>query len=341
MTYVRTHLAPDVACKGTTVTFKYENPEPGDNVSAAGSDGSYTFTEDTFKIVSGVKVPDCNTYAKFYSTNNKQKYGVTEYKTADGKTYSSIVSLNFHLATPGSTSSEETFPLPWESQYVPLPTVAPVASPTPVAPPVTPIPSPNTQVSYQAPEMVYPKDGQVLDLEGAYMFKVKPVSSASGYLFGLFQDQVMVYENYRDHRILSSNGEFAVWESNPYHNKFHKGELKVMVRTLINGQWSDAREITVQLRPRNANAPAAGSNTPDKPNVTVTGPFTSSWPKPILRKTGNVQVVTDSSAGAALQKKIEELENKLQQSQQRQSTLESRLNKLIDLLKSILPFFKG
>src|SRR5437763_1778065 len=58
-----------------------------------------------------------------------------------------------------------------------------------------PITSPQTP---GAPDMVFPQNNQILDLEGAYMFKVQPVAGASGYLFGLFQDNVMVYENWRD-----------------------------------------------------------------------------------------------------------------------------------------------
>lgn len=101
-----------------------------------------------------------------------------------------------------------------------------------------------------APEMVYPRNGQTLDLEGAYMFKVNRVASASGYLFGLFQDGQMVYENYRDTKKLSTNGEFALSPSNPAHNRFHTGNMTVMVRALVNGRWTDARTITITLKPR-------------------------------------------------------------------------------------------
>lgn len=101
-----------------------------------------------------------------------------------------------------------------------------------------------------APEMVYPQNGQTLDLEGAYMFKVKPVPGASGYLFGFFQNGVMIYENLRDSRRLSPNGELAILENNPAHAKFHAGSVVVTVRTYVRNRWSDARTITITLKPR-------------------------------------------------------------------------------------------
>ena len=102
------------------------------------------------------------------------------------------------------------------------------------------------------PEMVYPVDGQTLDLEGSYMFKVKPMGGATPYLylFGFFQDNVMIYENWRDDHELSLGGEFAVHPDNPYHAKFKEGDLKVMIRALIGGQWTQARELHLKLVPR-------------------------------------------------------------------------------------------
>lgn len=120
-------------------------------------------------------------------------------------------------------------------------------SPTPTP---TPIPTPTSFPSLQAPEMVYPQNGQTLDLEGAYMFKVRPVVGASRYLFGFFQNGVMIFENQRDVKTLSSNGEFAIWESDPAHAKFRAGEVKVTVRALVNNRWTGTREITIILKPR-------------------------------------------------------------------------------------------
>lgn len=317
LTYVRTHLAPGVPCKGTTVTFKYENPQTGDNVSSEGSSGSFTFTEDRYKYskYNGQMIPDCNTYAKFYSANNALKTGIVEFITADGKVYTASFALNFHLPNPGNIDSEEKYPLPWEEDYA-------KKSPSPSA---VPLPG--------APEMIYPQNGQILDLEGAYMFKVKPVEGASGYLFGLFQDNTMVYENYRDTKTLSSNGEFALWESNPAHAKFHLGEVKVMIRALVNNQWTDAREITINLKSRKSTASATVLSKPSLQPVLAPTP-------PAIQPSQQVVVVKDSSASAALQQKIDELQKRLEESQQKQSALELQLNQIINWIKSIFPLFK-
>ncbi len=99
-----------------------------------------------------------------------------------------------------------------------------------------------------APEMVYPVNGQTLSHgNSTYFFKVKPVSGASGYLFGFFQNGIMVYENWRDDRRLSRNGEFSILPDNPFYSKLQEGPVEVWVRAYVNNQWSEARVITITL----------------------------------------------------------------------------------------------
>lgn len=422
--YARVHLAPAVPCVGTTVTFKYENPQPGDTVNADGENGNFTFTEVKNKVsrINGASMPDCNTNAKYLSTNNAEKIGVVEVKTPDGKVDSRRFMLNFHLSSPIVTSSEDKYPLPWEMDYL-----KEKATPAPI----------NTTMP-GAPDMVYPVNGQTLDLEGAYMFKVKSVEGSTGYLFGLFQDGQMVYENYRDTRQLSSNGEFALWENNPFHNKFHQGPVEVWVRAYVNNKWTDARIITINLKPRaggnvsqNKNQEYLVSRTSSekisiwvidqeqlktgerKVTIKWTGGFggnpgsydifvksvnKNEWESkfkgqkgpsvdlylgsdedyyvkvkgcedktgvckesaefkisklglssdsqntsnklPNIESSEKVKVVADDQATIELQKKIDELQNKLTASEQRQSALESKLDQIISLIKSIFPFFK-
>lgn len=208
--------------------------------------------------------------------------------------------------------------------------------------------SSNNAPTPKAPEMIYPQNGQTLDLEGAYMFKVTKVEGASGYLFGLFQNGEMIYENYRDAKTLSSNGEFALWESNPAHAKFKIGEVKVMIRALVNNKWTDAREITIILKPREKNDGAPVTNPQPivkqvptivpKATPSITPNPTSSVPG-VISPTVKIIAVQDSSASAELEQKIEDLQNQLTESQQKQSALQSRLDNLIDWLKSVFPFF--
>lgn len=133
----------------------------------------------------------------------------------------------------------------------PLTALAVVSQPisAPVSIPIS-IPVPIPIIMPGAPEMVYPLNGQTLILEDAYMFKVKPVNGARGYLIGLFQDNTMIFDNYRDTKTLSLNGEFAIWQDNPFHNKFHAGQVKMMIRAYVNNKWTDAREITITLKSR-------------------------------------------------------------------------------------------
>jgi competence ComEA-like helix-hairpin-helix protein len=98
------------------------------------------------------------------------------------------------------------------------------------------------------PEFIYPVDGQVLDYEGSYLFKVKPVPSAEGFLWGFFQNGEMVWENYRDEGILSWD-EYGIHPGTLAHSRFVPGPVEVWVRASINGQWTDAAVITIHLQP--------------------------------------------------------------------------------------------
>ena len=99
------------------------------------------------------------------------------------------------------------------------------------------------------PVFIYPTDGQTLDYEGSYLFKVQPIASAEGFLWGFFQNGVMVWENYRDEGVLSGN-EYGIHPGTIAHSKFAPGDVEVWVRAAINGQWTDATVITIHLQPR-------------------------------------------------------------------------------------------
>lgn len=99
-----------------------------------------------------------------------------------------------------------------------------------------------------SPEMAYPQNGQTLDLEGGYMFKVKTVEGASGYLLKLYQSGQTVYETE------SSNGEFGIWEDNPAHAKFHTGEVQAVIKAQVGGSWTDEKAITITLRSRKSSS---------------------------------------------------------------------------------------
>ena len=99
------------------------------------------------------------------------------------------------------------------------------------------------------PVFDYPIDGQTLDFEGSYLFRVQPIASAQGYLWGFFQNGVMVWENWRDEGALSDN-EYGIHPGTVAHTKFALGAVDVWVRASIDGQWTDATVITIYLQPR-------------------------------------------------------------------------------------------
>ena len=117
----------------------------------------------------------------------------------------------------------------------------------------------------EGPSFVYPKNGQTLDSEGAYVFKVTPVPGASGYLWGFFQGGKMIWENYRNERKLSGT-EYAIRPGTLAHKTFVKGKVAVWVRGLVNGKWTKATIITIHLQPK--AAPPVRSQTPATPTLT-------------------------------------------------------------------------
>lgn len=126
------------------------------------------------------------------------------------------------------------------------------------------------------PVIIYPQNTQTLDLEGSYMFKIEPIEGASGYLFGLFQNNVLIYENWRDDKILSSDGKFNLSANHPFHAKFTAGPMKVMIRTQINNKWSDAKTITVNLKPKTTTPIPTPKPTP----VVTPSPKPTTIPQP-------------------------------------------------------------
>jgi len=96
------------------------------------------------------------------------------------------------------------------------------------------------------PIFVYPENGATLDYEGSYLFKVEPIPDAQGFLWGFFQNGVMVWENLRDEGTLSGN-EYGIHPGTVAHSQFAPGSVEVWVRALINEQWTEPTIITIYL----------------------------------------------------------------------------------------------
>jgi hypothetical protein len=97
-------------------------------------------------------------------------------------------------------------------------------------------------------QFVYPLDRQILGYEGWYLFKVTPVENADGYLWGFFQNNVLIWENLRDEGVLSGT-EYGIMKDSFAQSKFEPGDVEVWVRASINGQWTYPAIITILLEP--------------------------------------------------------------------------------------------
>ena|GEM_PF-5556026 len=96
---------------------------------------------------------------------------------------------------------------------------------------------------------VYPVDGQVVDYEHAYLFKVTDIEGAQGYQWTFSQNGIIVWDNLRDESGLTSGGTYAILEGSPAQDRFSPGEIEVAVRALMVGDYyTDATVITIILR---------------------------------------------------------------------------------------------
>lgn len=98
----------------------------------------------------------------------------------------------------------------------------------------------------ERPVFEYPGDQQVLDFGENYMFRVYPFTGAEGYLWGFFQGGELVWENLRDEGAFSGI-DYNLLIGSSGHALLQPGEVTVMVRALVGGEYSEAAIITVRL----------------------------------------------------------------------------------------------
>lgn len=130
------------------------------------------------------------------------------------------------------------------------------------------------------PNMVYPQDGQTLGYgaPNQYLFKVTQVAGATGYLFGFFQNGVLVYENWRDDKQLSRDGEFGVVPGTYGYSRLQQGDVEVWVRAYNGSVWSDPKIITIHLVPTGTQASGLRVISPNGgETLTVGQQYTIRW----------------------------------------------------------------
>jgi hypothetical protein len=120
-------------------------------------------------------------------------------------------------------------------------------------PPAKPLPTPTLPWGPDhLPDPIvfeYPLDGQALDYEGDYSFKVLDIPGADGYLWRFSQNGVVVWENLRDEMGLTAGGTYAILQGSVAHSRFVPGPVEVSVQALMAGEqyYSETTTITIIL----------------------------------------------------------------------------------------------
>ncbi len=95
---------------------------------------------------------------------------------------------------------------------------------------------------------MYPVNNQTLNYDGHYLFKVNPVSSAEGYLWGFFRDGQKVWEELVWNWDRPGT-EYGIMIGTEAHSRFNSGDdVEVWVRGSIFGNWTQASIIRIHLR---------------------------------------------------------------------------------------------
>jgi hypothetical protein len=96
------------------------------------------------------------------------------------------------------------------------------------------------------PVFIFPVNGELLDFSSTWVFQVQPIPNATGFLWGFEQNDILVWENYRNEGALSG-ATYTILEGSYAHSLFTTGALKVWVRALIYNEWTDLTIVNIFL----------------------------------------------------------------------------------------------
>ena len=132
--------------------------------------------------------------------------------------------------------------------------------------------APPAAAALPGPVVTTPTFGQLVDYAGDLPVHVEPVSGASGYLYGFFENGAAVWENYANERTLSGT-DYTIKAGTPAHEAIKPGPVDIWVRALVNGQWTDATIIKVTFAPASSGSTSPPSNGGQQPPwFCITGP---------------------------------------------------------------------
>lgn len=374
----KVHLHPDVPCVGTKVTFKYEDQKDGDNVSTGADGNAYVIQEVGARWLNGKSVYDCGTYAKYTSKNKELKYGIIIVSTPKGEIHKRKVALNFQNNDP-IISSDDTLPWDNEISAANLstPTNLRVTQIETTADPNTrnvhimwdPVKGATSYVIYKNAGSSYYYHTTV----DTNLYEMK-INKNSVFYISVSAKKNDV-ESTRSQVLTIDLAQEKISDSAPSGNIYIKvGAQKYLggpkrqvtlswssvsnaVKYNVYARLADTKDYGAAIEGTGSlstqvginafldyyvkvdacnSAGCVSSNEVFVPKMKKEDGGTVIIPSPSTVATSSI----NNSSTDELNKKLENLQNQLEESKQRQGILETRLNQLISWIKSILPFFK-
>lgn len=305
---VRAYFDPSLfTCKGITVNFNFDNSIEGDKVSGVNGDNSSTITEDaTYDTINGKQYKRCSTYAKVYSS--KLELNRTFTISFKGPNLEGSRSISF---SPGAKSYGETLVLlPWEGSLNPI------------------IIDPNSTKCYPGP------------------CETKTIKQQEKISAWILNDQLVDSKNNRQITV-----KWGAFDGNPGTFSIYASQNKNGWEKLAEGERGPSATIIlksdhdyhIQVRGCQDKVGTCGdSNILTLPKLSPLKQRSTDNIEPFRTPNSTVSPTpnTDNQKVDELNKKVENLQNQLQESQKNQSALETRINDLVSFIKRIFPFFK-
>ena len=92
----------------------------------------------------------------------------------------------------------------------------------------------------------FPQDGQTIDYESDYSFKVTDIG-ADGYFWTFMQNGEVVWDSLRDDKGGTAGGGYTIAEDSQAHSRFVPGPVEVSVRAAKGDYLGEPAVITIFL----------------------------------------------------------------------------------------------
>lgn len=119
------------------------------------------------------------------------------------------------------------------------------------------------ETAYTLPSlsMDYPVDGQVLDYDGSYLFRVQASDNVDLYEFSFYQNDILIHQGN------STNGEYGIHPEGGIHSRFEEGFVDVSIRASVDGLWTDTLSISIELYDSSPEIPPIVPGTGNPPEM--------------------------------------------------------------------------